>query len=252
MSLLGSVLRANKRASRALERRLPHTHESVQRQFVDVVAGLMNDRPGLVVVDVGGGKTCHFASRRDPALGTRIVAVDVSEEELAANDLVDEKRVADVTRELPFGDGEVDLVVSRSVVEHLPDTNAFFAHCARVLRPGGWTVHVLPSKFSPHSLLNQALPHGVSKRLLHSLFPWSRGVLGFPAYYDGCYPAELERRLEAHGFEVTDVRVDYYQSEYYSFFLPAYVVSAAYELAVRAAGARNLAAAVLVVARRRG
>lgn len=223
----------------------------MQRLYAEEVTRLMNERPGLVVVDVGGGKTCHFANRRDAALGTKIVAVDISAEELESNTDVDEKRVADVTRELPFVDGEADLIVSRSVIEHLPDTDAFFSHCARALKPGGWTVHVFPSKFSPHSLLNQALPRGLSKRLLHTLFPWSRGVLGFPAYYDGCYPSEIARRLAAHGFEVTDVRVDYYQSEYYSFVLPVYVASAAYELAIRALGLRNLAAAALVVAQKR-
>ena len=55
---------------------------------------------------------------------------------------------------------------------------------------------------------------------------------------------------ERCGFEVDAVRVSYYQSEYFSFFVPAYLLSAAYELAVYAAKAPNLAAYVLLVARK--
>lgn len=250
MKALRAFLEANKQASRAVERRLPQAHDRVQRRYERVVADLMNERPGLVVVDVGGGRTCHVAKYADASQGTHIVAVDISADELALNEDVEDTRVADVTKELPFADEEVDLIVSRSVIEHLPDTDAFFAHCARVLKPGGSTVHVFPSKYSPHSLANRALPRGVTKRLLYSIFPWSKGILGFPAYYDGTYADEVSRRLRKHGLEVVDVRVDYYQSEYYSFFFPAYLLSAGYELLVRALGLRNLAAAVLVVARK--
>jgi ubiquinone/menaquinone biosynthesis C-methylase UbiE len=252
MNPIRAFIAANVRASRALERRLPQARERMQLRYEEEVARRMNERPRLVVVDVGGGRTCHFAKYREPALETRIVAVDVSPEELELNEDVDEKRVADATLDLPFGDGEVDLLVSRSVIEHLPDTDAFFRNCARVLKPGGLTMHVFPSKFSPHALLNQALPHGIAKRVVHTVFPESKGILGFRAYYDGTYADEVVRRLQAHGLEVVDVEVDYYQSEYYSFLLPAYVASAAYELIVRALGFRNLAAAVLVVARKPG
>ncbi len=45
-------------------------------------------------------------------------------------------RVADAER-LPYGDGELDLVVGHAFLHHLPDPRAFLAECRRVLRPGG-------------------------------------------------------------------------------------------------------------------
>ena len=57
--------------------------------------------------------------------------------------------------------------------------------------------------------------------------------------------------LETQGFEVEDSTVSYYQSRYYDFFFPAYLVSAAYELIARASGRKDLAAYLLVVARKR-
>ncbi len=38
---------------------------------------------------------------------------------------------------LPYADGSFDVVLSHSVIEHLPSAEAYIAECARVLRPGG-------------------------------------------------------------------------------------------------------------------
>ncbi len=250
MRLLHGFLRANRRLSARLERRLPQAGVNVQRDYEHVVAEHMNARPGLVVVDVGGGKKCQFAKYRRPELETRIVAVDIDPDEMEGNDDVDEKRVADASERLPFGDGEVDLVASRSVLEHLPDTGAFLREAHRVLRPGGVTIHVFPSKWAPFSLANRALPHGLASRLVHFFIPGSKGILGFRTFYDRTYATAMRRVLEESGFEVVEERVRYYQAEYFSFFVPLYAVNALYELAVYRLGLRNLGAAVLVVARK--
>ncbi|MGI9408015.1 MAG: methyltransferase domain-containing protein [Hyphomicrobiaceae bacterium] len=39
---------------------------------------------------------------------------------------------------LPFGDTSFDVVFSKDSVIHIPDKQAFFAECRRVLKPGGW------------------------------------------------------------------------------------------------------------------
>jgi 2-polyprenyl-6-hydroxyphenyl methylase/3-demethylubiquinone-9 3-methyltransferase len=86
--------------------------------------------------------------------------------------------------------------------------------------------------------------------LLAALVPGSEGRLGFPAFYDRCSPAEIENALLENGFVVGAIETSYCQSDYFEFFFPLYAVSTAYELAVRSLGLRNLAAIVLVVARR--
>jgi SAM-dependent methyltransferase len=45
---------------------------------------------------------------------------------------------------LTFGDGELDLVISQDVFEHLPDPAAAAAEVARVLAPGGAHVFTVP------------------------------------------------------------------------------------------------------------
>jgi SAM-dependent methyltransferase len=249
--VLRRFLDANRRLSRRLERRLPQARENVQREWEERVGQILGGLPpGSVVVDVGGGRRCHFAHRRRPGSGVRIVAVDVSAEELALNHEVDEKRVGDATRGLPLADGEAAMIVTRSVLEHLRDVEPFVADAARALAPGGWFVHVFPSKYAPFSLANRLLPHSLASRLLRLLIPGSEGRLGFRAYYDRTYASGMRQLLERHGFAVEELRVGWYQSEYFGFLVPLYAASALYELAVRAAGAQDLAANVLIVARR--
>jgi ubiquinone/menaquinone biosynthesis C-methylase UbiE len=248
--VLGRFLEANRRASRFLEARLPQARVNTQRVYEQTVAEYMNARPGQIVVDVGGGKRCSFAHHRRPELRTRIVAVDVSAEELEANTDVDEKHVADVTGGLPIGDEEADLVVSHSVLEHLTEVRPFLADTCRVLKPGGYTIHRFPSKLAPFSVANRLLPREVSRRLLRALIPGSSGRLGFPAYYDSCTDGGMRRLLEEEGFEIVSSRVSYYQSDYFEFALPIYVVSALYELVVSTLKLRPLAATVVVVARK--
>ena len=91
---------------------LPQAEADQGYMYERCVAHYMNSRVGQVVVDVGGGKSCPFAKYRDPAAKAKIIAVDVSEEELQYNSEVDEVRVADILEGLPFGAEEVDLLVS--------------------------------------------------------------------------------------------------------------------------------------------
>ena len=61
----------------------------------------------------------------------------------------------------------------------------------------------------------------------------------------------MRRTLSRHGFELEEIRVNYYGSSYYVFFFPIYALSVVYELMVYFLRRRNLAAHYLVVARKR-
>ena len=144
----------------------------IQTLYKYQVAALLNRRPEQVILDIGGGKECPFLPYINAPRTHLIIALDISEEELRHNRGLDHKVVADAAaRGLPFRDGLADLVVSRSVVEHLYDNAAFFANCARTLRPGGVMLHAFPSRFAPFALMNRALPNRLSRRLVGYLHP---------------------------------------------------------------------------------
>ena len=246
--ILRGLVDANTRASYWIGRRLPHAQVDLQCAYDGAIERLTRGfRKPALIVDVGGGRRCHFARLRPAGSPVRIVAVDVSADELSENRDADECRVADVTEGLPFADGEVDVVAARAVVEHLRDTEAFVRATERVLAPGGCLVMLFPGRFSPASLVNKLLPESVSRALVHALVPDSKGRLGFPAYYDRASLREMRQLLARHGFDVLETRVSYYQSPYFAWFLPFFVLSAAYELVLSALRAENLAATVLIV-----
>ena len=174
-------------------------------------------------------------------------------EALRDNRGLDHKVVADAAaRGLPFRDGLADLVVSRSVAEHLYDNAAFFANCARMLRPGGVMLHAFPGRFAPFALMNRALPNRLSRRLVGYLHPeWlEENNYGFVAFYDRCYFSEVKDLLARNGFTNTNFNLLYYQSVYFNFFYPLFIAMLAYDLIASMLGIRNLASGIIVTAQR--
>jgi SAM-dependent methyltransferase len=249
-NVITALMLKNKAICDAIEHYLPQAID-YKKEYEEAIARYMNVlQPPAIIVDAGGGQKCDFARYRDIGSGVRIIAVDVSEDELANNHDVDEKRVADVTKDLPFKTGEVDMVVSYSLFEHLRNSEAFVINSSRVLKPGGYFIHLFASKFAPFAIANQLLPTELSKRLLKMLKPESSGI-GFDAYYDKAYASAITQLLIRHGFEVVSLRTRYYQSRYWDFFVPLFLLSVLYELVVYTIDAENLAAHVLVVAKKR-
>jgi SAM-dependent methyltransferase len=249
--MLRRFIDANKSACDWVEDRLPRTFtRSLHALHEKATARLLNQAEGGVVMDVGGGHLCPFAARREPGRGIRILALDISETQLRHNEVVDWKLVGDACRPLPLKDGTLDLVVSRSVLEHLPDTAAFVAEAARVTRSGGAGVHVFPARWAPFAVINRMIPDRVAKAALHYLFPQWKSECGFPAYYRHCTADDMAALMRSHGLEIEEMAVRYYQSIYFKFFLPLYLASLAYDLAVWALDLRPLACQVLMVVRK--
>jgi SAM-dependent methyltransferase len=93
------------------------------------------------VLEVGGGEG-ELAERIRDELGIGVTAIDQSERmvEIQQSKGID-ARVGDV-QELPFADGQFDVVVAAWMLYHVPDLDRGLAEIARVLRPGGRLVAV--------------------------------------------------------------------------------------------------------------
>jgi len=78
-----------------------------------------------------------------------------------------------VAEELPFGDSTFDLIVSNCVLEHLEDRSRGVEEAVRVLRPGGYMAHVVPSRYwkAASLLLN---PLGYPLRVMEKWWAWQQ------------------------------------------------------------------------------
>lgn len=243
MPLLERFLEANRRLSARLDRR---DDAALYTRYDDEVASAASSLPdGGVVVDIGAGRTCSFADRlRNKAI--TIVAVDVSAEELAGNTDAHETRVADVSRHIPFAGSEVDLLVSRTVLEHVPDLSRTAAEMARVMRPGAETIHLLPCRYALFAIVARVMPFSLAKRVLHTMIPSSRGVVEFNVYYDRGHPRELERVFTHAGFREVHIECTWDQAAYFHAFFPAFLLVLLYQRLAQACHLRLLASYAIV------
>jgi SAM-dependent methyltransferase len=221
------------------------------RRFEDAAATALRDLPaGSTVLDLGGGRRCVYAAALPADHDLRLVAVDVSEAELAANRDVSETCVADVADSLPFPTQSVDLILSRALLEHIDGVPAAVQNMARVLKPGGRALHFLPSRYSLFGIAARALPFDRLLWLLHAVNRESRGQVEFEVFYDNCHPAAMERVFTRAGFRDVSVDVCWAQSGYFEPIPPLFLLTSLYEWVVRRLGVRRLASYMIVSATR--
>lgn len=244
MSLLDRFLQANSRLSARFDRR---GDDALYRRYDDDVARALEALPpNGTVVDVGGGRTCSFAARLPAGRDIRIVAIDVSAEELESNVTAHETRVADVTKRIPFGDGEVDLLVSRTALEHVSDVQSAAREMARVLPRGGQTLHLLPCRYALFAIVARVVPFDLAKGILHRIIPGSAGVVEFDVFYDHGHPRDLERVFVAAGFRQVEIECTWDQTAYFHAFFPLFLAVLLYQRLAKLLRLRVLASYVIV------
>jgi 2-polyprenyl-6-hydroxyphenyl methylase/3-demethylubiquinone-9 3-methyltransferase len=248
--LLRRFFELNTKLSSRLEAHLGIPNESpLFNRFYEMVNDSVRALPdGATFVDVGAGRRCNYAAARDRNI--RLVAVDISPEELAHNTDADETVVADVSKGLPFADGEVDLLVSFTLLEHVDGVDAAIRHIARVVRPCGRTIHMMPGRYALFAVAARLLPFGPLLRLLHFVIPESAGTVEFEVYYDDTEPVAIERLFTEAGFRNVTIEWTAAQASYFKALTPAYLLVALYASLVRTFGASRLAAYVIVSAER--
>lgn len=106
----------------------------------------------LSILDLGCGKGAlvdHLREQGHDAFGCDIAGSD-------ASDFVPGIRPDGILRaiqpdpyRLPFDDNQFDCVVSTQVLEHVMDYDSTLREIHRVLKPGGISLHVFPSRYTP-------------------------------------------------------------------------------------------------------
>ncbi len=213
----------NRRCSRAFDAVLTPEKCRVDgnRDFIDNFAKKYLQR-GLTVFDVGGGKQPYINRETKEALALKVIGLDIDANELARapSGLYDEVICADITKY--SGNGTADLLVCQALLEHVSDVSAAFKSIASILRPGGRAVIFVPSRNALFARLNLLLPEKFKRWILFKVFPQARTDAGFPSYYDRCTPVDFRKLVHQNGLQEIEFR-PYYESAYFSFFVPAHI-----------------------------
>ncbi len=232
-----------------LVRRLVPQEGGLTDFLVRVVPALL--RPGLRVLDVGGGRWPTIDPQQVRRLGLHVVGLDISRDELA-------RAPAGAYAQTIVGDvssvaipGRFDLVVSKAVLEHVADNRAALARLAQCLAGGGVMAHFVPCRHAPFALVNRLLGNRLARGLLLAIYPWRRTLAGFQAHYDLCVPSRLARYCRQLGLEIVELR-PYYVSEYFEFLSPLHSLDLGRQLLMQGLRVADLAETFVLVARRRG
>jgi len=206
---------------------LEHLHEEASRMhFLDrwtreAVITRLGDLPAdAAVADIGcsTGYLLEDLRKRYPA--ARLFGVDlITSGLIKAHASVPSARLirADACS-LPFADNSLDAITSANLLEHLPDDERALAELARVLRPGGRGVIVVPAGPRTYDYYDRFLGHQrryaraelarKARRVgLEVLEELSIASLLYPAFWlvkkrnrllhDGLRDSALERRVAA-------------------------------------------------------
>jgi len=209
---------------RRLKRSLYSSIEKPRRAYVRTVTEIAarSDR----VLDVGCGYTApvlrELTGESLLKVGTDIVG-DLRPDEAPGICLVQ----ADCGR-LPFDAATFDLVICRSVLEHLVQPLEVFQEISRVLRPGGSFVFLTPNRWDYVSLGASMIPnryHGTLVRLLTGRNEEDT----FPTVYGANSVRRIRRLADCSGMKVSSVQLLREHPHYLQFNSGTYLLGVVYE-----------------------
>lgn len=200
-----------------MKKRLQHMFDHAYRYNTKNTVALLEPNRNANFLDLGcenGSLTQVLANR----LGTTtIVGVEITpaDAEAAAQRGLLVKQF-DLNKRFNFDDSSFDVIHANQVIEHLFDADNFLAEIHRVLKPGGYTVISTENASSWcnifASLMGWQIFSLTNMSMLGSLGnPWSlhRKTINRPAswIHVRIYNFRgLKELIEAHGFEVEDIR----------------------------------------------
>jgi len=147
------------------------------------------------VLEAGCGSSTHVRLQGV----ARTVGIDVSKEQLDANDEVQEKIHGDI-QEFPLPKEEFDVAICWMVLEHLPRPNDALLNMFSALKPKGLLILGFPNLLSIKGLVTKFTPFWFHEGFYKFMNYKSRH---FPTYLrTAILPARLTRFAEANGFTV--------------------------------------------------
>jgi 2-polyprenyl-3-methyl-5-hydroxy-6-metoxy-1,4-benzoquinol methylase len=147
------------------------------------------------VLEAGCGSSTHVRLQGV----TRTVGIDISKEQLEANDVVQEKLHGDI-QEYPLPKEQFDVAICWMVLEHLPRPNDALLNMFASLKPKGILILGFPNLFSIKGLVTKFTPFWFHEGFYKFMKYTSRH---FPTYLrTAILPGRLTRFAQNNGFTV--------------------------------------------------
>lgn len=168
--------------------------------------------PGrTVLLDAGCGRTVPVL-RKFQGKAARLIGVELV-------DFTDvppgiETHKSDLGR-MPLADASVDLIMSRSVFEHLTEPAAVYSELARVLHPGGRLVFLTANLWDYGTMVARLVPNRFHAKVVKAV-EGRQEEDTFPTAYRTNSRADVAALAAASGFKVTSFE---YLSQYPNYLM---------------------------------
>lgn len=219
---------------------VPTREELLERTIVQFL------QPTDVLLDAGCGETLALLEQYGPRAGFA-VGVDMVRPGQRPG------RGVAVTlgnlASLPFRDSAFDVIVSRSVVEHLEDPAAVFAELRRVLEPGGRLVFTTPNRYYYSSVVARMVPFSWKDYYMQRAFG-EQGYDHFPVFYRANTKGALQRVARRAGLRLESVKAIRHFPYYFLFSPMLFRLGMLYDWMITALQLDGLQSNWLVVMRR--
>ena len=149
--------------------------------------------------------------------------------------------------ESPIGD-KFDLLVSKEVIEHVPNNFESFSVMHSCLTQHGKMIHYIPSKFHFYSIILRCVGPRLQKLIIRKLRPHAVEVTGYPAFFNYCSPGQLTKLCKDVGFSRVTIRCYYRATDYFAFFVPLFLLVAFLENVFQRFNISIFSSGVLLVA----
>jgi SAM-dependent methyltransferase len=158
-------------------------------------------REDFTILDAGCGRTAPMLTRYR-GRAARLIGVDL----VAFTETIEgvELHNWDLgTMDLP--DGTVDLIYSRSVMEHIEDPDAVYREMHRILKPGGRSIFLTANKWDYASLVATLVPNAWHGSIVRRTEGRAECDV-FPTRYRTNTRHAVERYARASGLEIDEFR----------------------------------------------
>jgi len=170
-------------------------------------------KPGGVILDAGCGREASVLTKLNSlarlAVGVDLCALSATEAhsniKLIRGDLVN----------LSLKNESVDIVTSRSVLEHIKNPELVYEEVHRVLKPGGHFIFLTPNLFDYGSLLSLLVPNRLHPCVVR-LTEGRKEIDTFPAFYKSNTEGLIRQLGEKVGLRVCEMK---YLGQYPSYLM---------------------------------
>ena len=203
-----------------LFKRENHPYRILEREIEHHLA------PHHVFLDAGCGRSAEVLGRFRGKAGC-LVGIDLVDFDpgIANGDL---KLMKGNLTNIQLGAGSVDLVSSRSVLEHLSYPLRVYQELFRILKPGGHFIALTPNLWDYASLLSKVIPNCLHPRIVRMTEGRDEKDT-FPAYYRSNTSRSIRQLARQSGFKVVSVKYLGQYPSYFRFNRGLFLVATAYE-----------------------